>query len=285
MSATVARPRRRWWRWLLLLVLLGLAFIAKGFWNATCDPIVRTASVAVADWPADAPPLKILLISDLHVSTPDMTPARLTRLVGQLNALKPDLVVIAGDLISGKRFATRHHTPDEIAAPLAGLKAPLGTVAVLGNHDIWHDAPAQAAALRRRGITVLDNSAVRRGWLIVGGVADEFTEHDDVPGTYAAMDALGAGPRVLLTHSPDVVPKMPAPVAAVLTGHTHCGQIVLPLVGAFTYSSKHGDRFACGRIDGEGQPIFVGAGLGTSILPLRYGAPPDVWLLTLRAKP
>ncbi len=261
-----------------------MALLAKGYWNATRDPVVRTAGVAVAGWPAGQPPLKILLISDVHVSTPDMSPARLTRLVGQLNTLKPDLVVIAGDLISGKRFATRHHTPDEIAAPLAGFKAPLGTVAVLGNHDFWHNAPAQATALRKRGITVLANSAVRRGPLIVGGIADEVTGHDDVPATYAAMDALGAGPRVLLTHSPDVVPKLPKPVAAVLTGHTHCGQLVFPMIGALTYSSKYGDRFACGRIDAGGQAVFVGAGLGTSILPLRYGAPPDVWLVTLGPK-
>ena len=276
-----AKPRRRWRRWVALLALLGIALIGKGYWNATRDPVVRTAVVAVADWPTGQAPIKILLLSDVHVSTPDMSPARLTRLVGQLNRVKPDLVVIAGDLISGKRFATRHHTPDEIAAPLAGFRAPLGIVAVLGNHDFWHDAPAQAAALRKRGIIVLANNATRRGPLIVGGVADEVTRHDDIAGTYAAMDALGAGPRVLLTHSPDVVPRLPAPVAAVLTGHTHCGQLVFPLIGALTYASKYGDRFACGRIDTGGQPVFVGAGLGTSIVPLRYGAPPDVWLVTL----
>ncbi|UKK84327.1 metallophosphoesterase [Sphingopyxis sp. BSN-002] len=273
--------RRKWRRWIALLILLGLAFIGRGFWNATRDPIVRTASVAVADWPTGQAPIKVLLISDVHVSTPDMSPARLTRLVGQLNELKPDLVVIAGDLISGKRFATRHHTPDEIAAPLAGFHARFGTVAVLGNHDFWHDAPAQAAALQNRGIVVLANNAIRRGPLIVGGVADEVTRHDDIPGTYAAMDALGAGPRVLLTHSPDVVPKLPAPVAAVLTGHTHCGQLVFPLIGALTYASRYHDRFACGDIRDGKQRVFVGAGLGTSILPLRYGAPPDVWLVTL----
>lgn len=275
------KPRRKWRRWIALLVLLGLAFVGRGFWNATRDPIVRTASVAVADWPTGQAPIKVLLISDVHVSTPDMSPARLTKLVGQLDALKPDLVVIAGDLISGKRFATRHHAPDEIAAPLAGFDARLGTVAVLGNHDFWHDAPAQAAALQKRGIVVLANNAIRRGPLIVGGVADEVTRHDDIPGTYAAMDALGAGPRVLLTHSPDVVPKLPAPVAAVLTGHTHCGQLVFPLIGALTYASRYHDRFACGDIRDGKQRVFVGAGLGTSILPLRYGAPPDVWLVTL----
>jgi predicted MPP superfamily phosphohydrolase len=268
-------------RWVALVALLCVALLAKGYWNATRDPIVRKALVEVADWPAGQPPLNILLLSDVHVSTPDMSPARLTRLVAQLNKLKPDLVAIAGDFTSGKRFATRHHTPDEIAAPLAGFKAPLGTVAVLGNHDFWHDAPAQAAALRRRGIAVLANTAVRRGPLVIGGIADEVTRHDDVPATYAAMEALGPGPRVLLTHSPDVVPKLPAPVAAVLTGHTHCGQLVFPVIGALTYSSDYGDRFACGRIEVGGQSVFVGAGLGTSIVPLRYGAPPDVWLVTL----
>ncbi len=98
------------------------------------------------------------------------------------------------------------------------------------------------------------------------------------------MDALPDGPRILVTHSPDIVPGLPQPVAAVFAGHTHCGQIALPLIGALSYASRYGDRFDCGDIDDRGQRLFVGAGLGTSILPLRFGAPPDVWLVTIDAK-
>ncbi|MBL0915083.1 MAG: metallophosphoesterase, partial [Sphingopyxis sp.] len=91
---------------MLILALLGIALLAKGYWNATRDPVVRTATVAVTDWPAGQAPLKILLLSDTHVAGPDMPPERLARIVGELNRLKPDLVLIAGDLVSEKRTAT-----------------------------------------------------------------------------------------------------------------------------------------------------------------------------------
>ena len=67
-------PRRRWLRWLVLLALVGAALFAKGYWNATRDPLIRTATVAVADWPVGQPPLKLLLLSDIHVAGPDMPP-------------------------------------------------------------------------------------------------------------------------------------------------------------------------------------------------------------------
>jgi predicted MPP superfamily phosphohydrolase len=218
------------------------------------------------------------------MADPDMSAEKLNRLVNQFNALKPDLVLIAGDLKSGKKFSNRHYSPAEIAAQLARLKARLGVVAVLGNHDYWHDPDAQTAELRKRAVLVLVNDAIRRGPLVIGGIADEITDHDDAPATFAAMDKLGAGPRILLTHGPDIVPELPGPVAAIFTGHTHCGQIVMPFFGALSYSSRFGDRFACGQILDSGQTLLVGAGLGTSIIPLRYGAPPSLWLVTLGPK-
>lgn len=275
------KPRRRWRRWVALLALLGIALLAKGYWNATRDPVVRTATVAVADWPAGQPPIKILLLSDTHVAGPDMPPARLTRIVGTLNRLKPDLVLVAGDLVSEKRLATHVYTADEVVAPLGGLKAPLGVVVAPGNHDHWFEADALRGALEKQGLRVLQNEAVKLGPLIVGGVDDDFSGHADVPKTLAAMDALGPGVPLIVSHSPDIVPDLPRPVAAIFAGHTHCGQIRFPLVGALSYVSRYGDRFACGDIRDGRQRVFVGAGLGTSIVPLRYGAPPDVWLVML----
>jgi uncharacterized protein len=266
----------------LIITLLGTAILAKGYWNATRDPIIRRASVSVADWPQGQAPLKVLLLSDIHVAGPDMPPERLVRLVKQLNKLKPDLVLIAGDLVSEKRVATHIYTPKQVVAPLAGLKAPLGVIVAPGNHDHWFDPDALTEELRAIGLTVLQNEAVKRGPIIVGGIDDDYSHHDDIPGTYRAMDQLGEDPRILVTHSPDVVPDLPLPVTAVFAGHTHCGQIAFPYFGAITYVSRYGDRFACGDINDKGQRVFVGAGLGTSILPLRYGAPPDAWLVTLK---
>ena len=66
-----------------------------------------------------------------------------------------------------------------------------------------------------------------------------------------------------------------------LAGHTHCGQIRLPLIGAVSHHVRYGERYACGRIDEGGRTLIVTAGLGTSILPLRLGARPDLWLVTI----
>lgn len=278
------KPRRRWLRWAALLALLGFLLLAKGCWNATRDPVIRTATVGVADWPAGQPPLKILLISDTHVAGPDMPPERLVRIVADLNRLKPDLVLIAGDLVSEKRIATHIYTADEVVAPLAGLKAPLGVVVAPGNHDHWFEPDALRGALERHGLRLLQNEAVKLGPLIVGGVDDDYSGHDDVPATLAAMDRLGPGIPLILSHSPDIVPLVKRPVAAIFAGHTHCGQIRFPFIGALTYVSRYGDRFACGDIRDGGQRVFVGAGLGTSLLPLRYLTPPDAWLITLEPK-
>lgn len=268
----------------MLLALLGVALLAKGYWNATRDPAVRTATVAVADWPVGQPPLKLLLLSDIHVAGPDMPPERLARIIVQLNRLRPDLVLIAGDLVSEKRSATHIYTAAEVVAPLGKLRAPLGVVVAPGNHDHWFKPDALRGELEQRGLRVLQNEAVKLGPLIVGGVDDDYSGHDDVPATLAAMDRLGSGVPLLLTHSPDIIPDVKRPVAAIFAGHTHCGQIRFPFIGALTYVSRYGDRFACGDIRDGDQRVFVGAGLGTSLLPLRFNTPPDAWLVTLGPK-
>ena len=281
MIATKKRRPRRWRRGLLLLTLLGVALLAKGYWNAARDPVIRAATVTVTDWPAGQPPLKLLLLSDIHVAGPDMTPERLARIVAKLNRLRPDLVLIAGDLVSEKRSATHIYTAAEVIAPLGKLRAPWGVVVAPGNHDHWFKPDAMRGELEKRGLRVLQNEAVKLGPLIVGGVDDDYSGHDDVPATLAAMDRLGPGVPLLLTHSPDVIPDVQRPVAAIFAGHTHCGQIRFPFIGALTYVSRYGDRFACGDMTDNGQRVFVGAGLGTSLLPLRYLTPPDAWLVTL----
>jgi predicted MPP superfamily phosphohydrolase len=265
---------------LLVLILLGLAVLAGGYATATADPAVRRARVSLPGWPARARPIRVLLISDIHVAGPDMPQSRLARMVQRMNKLSPDLVLIAGDLVSDKRFSTRRYPLREAVAPLAGLDAPLGRIAVLGNHDHWRNGPEARAALAFAGIRVLENEAVQVGPLALGGLDDAFTGRDDLPATLAQMRAL-PGAKILLSHSPDPFARLPDDVPLMLAGHTHCGQIVLPLVGAPETASDYGDRYVCGLVREGGRTLVVGAGLGTSVIPLRIGARPDMWLVEL----
>ena len=267
-------------RFLLLSVALVLALLGWCFWTAIADPVVREAEVALPGWPAGAPPVRALLMSDLHVAGPDMPPERLARIVDQVNALRPDIVLIAGDFLSDKALSTRFYSADEAAAPLAGLRARLGVFAVLGNHDHWIDPGGIRRALARAHVRLLDNQAAVAGPLAIGGLDDPFTRHQNVPATLAAMRRL-PGARLLLSHSPDPFATLPGDVGLMVAGHTHCGQIRLPYVGALRTMSAYGQRYACGLIPENGRTLIVTAGLGTSFAPLRLGVVPDMWLIRL----
>lgn len=270
-------------RILLVLLLCAVGLLAFGWREATADPIVRRADIVLSDWPSGAAPVRVALLSDLHVGGPDMPPERLERIVGRVNDLRPDLVLLAGDFISDKRLGTRDYSYPVALAPLKGLRPRLGSLAVLGNHDHWKDAAAARAALRSAGIRVLDNGAATAGPPAVGGLDDDFTDHSDLPRTLAAMAAL-PGAKLMLSHSPDPFAELPPGIGLMLAGHTHCGQIVPPLIGPLSTQSRYGRRYVCGIVREGGHLLIVSAGLGTSILPLRFGAPPDLWLIELHGR-
>lgn len=265
------------------LAMAALAFALAGwmYWTAVMDPVVRRTEVRL---PGLERPVRALLMSDIHVGGPDMPPSRLERIVAQINALRPDLVLVAGDLITEKRLATRLYSMGEAIAPLAGLRPRIGTFAVLGNHDHWADPAGARAALRRAGITLLENGAAPAGPIAIGGLDDAFTGRDDLVRTVAALRRLPGAP-ILLSHSPDPFPRVPPDIRLMAAGHTHCGQARLPFFGALKTMSAYGQRYACGRIDEEGKTLVVTAGLGTSGIWFRLGAVPDLWLIELRPAP
>ncbi|MEI9853112.1 MAG: metallophosphoesterase [Sphingomonas sp.] len=267
---------------LILAVILGIA--GWGYADGVADPLVRRANVQFRSWPAGAPPIRVALISDIHVQGPEMPPERVARLAAEVNALRPDLILLAGDFVGDRQFATRDYPDGEIARALAGLRAPLGTWAVLGNHDHWRDGAGMRRALEAAGIPVLENGAARVGPVTLVGIGDAHTGHADAPAAERAAAAL-PGPLVAFLHSPDAIPGLAPRFALVLAGHTHCGQIVLPLVGALAHASRYGMRYRCGIVREGERTTVVTAGWGTSVLPMRFGAPPDWWLLTLGPVP
>jgi predicted MPP superfamily phosphohydrolase len=153
-------------------------------------------------------------------------------------------------------------------------------VAVLGNHDARRGAAATRAGLERLGVRVLVNQAARIGPLTLGGLGDFTSEDAKVAPTVGAMRQLGP-PYVLLGHQPDSFPDLAPDITLMLAGHTHCGQIALPLIGPIVSGSRYGRRYVCGMVREHGATLIVTGGLGTSDLPIRLGVPTDVWLITL----
>ncbi len=223
--------------------------------------------------------LAVLLVSDLHVG-PFLANGSLDRVLGRLMALRPDLVLVVGDV------ATSRIEEVEAAAPvLRQLVAPLGAYAVLGNHDHYTREPERVREiLEASGIGVLHNRSARvgeaDGGLAVAGIDDWNVGAPDLP---AALEGVGPGhPVVLLSHNPDVLFEASARgVPLVLSGHTHAGQIRLPGLPVLARMSRY--RLDHGRYRAGGTELIVSAGLGAVGVPLRVACPPEAVLLRLRA--
>lgn len=276
----------------LLVSLILLAAIIVGFlWlihNASAMPIVRRTSIALP-WADGAPrrPITVALMTDTHLSGPDNSPERMARIVAQINALRPDLILLGGDYMGDDKGGAVYDAQTSIA-PFRDLRAPLGVVAVLGNHDSHSrknptslPAAEWQQVFARNGLTLLQNGAVRRGPIVVGGVKDIYTRKVDIAGTLRTMDRLGGAP-IFLSHGPDIFPALPDKPMLMLVGHTHCGQMALPFFGAVYTPSRFGLRYACGEYRDGPKRMIVAAGVGTSGLPFRMFAPPDIWLITIR---
>ena len=267
---------------LVLLIAVVVAVGVKAYRDTMRDPVVQRLTVESKDLPQGAAPVTIAFLTDIHVAGPDMPPSRLERIVEQVNALEPDLVAITGDLVSEKRTATHIYTPEEIVTPLGKLRANYGVVVVPGNHDHWFGWPELSAQLARYDtIKVLENSAAQIGPFAVAGLDDAFTGRDNVGAARKALDGL-EGIQLWLSHSPDVFPSIPVSADLVLAGHTHCGQIGYPWGGAPATMSQFGETYACGVVEQHDKVLVTGAGIGTSLLPLRLFTQPEIWLIEVR---
>lgn len=268
--------------------LLGLS-AGTAVYAAAIEPdslVVTRYAPALPGWPTGRK-LSITVIADLHAGGPDMQLEHIRRIVDRASALQSDIVLLLGDFIASYRFAITKVSDPVWAAELARLKAPLGTWAILGNHDWWHDLHGVRDALAGVKIPVLENDAVllgpagQRFWL--AGIGDQlaiplghgrYRGVDDLPLTLSRIKT--DDPVLLMVHEPDIFPRVPERVALTLAGHTHGGQIRVPFLWQHFVPSKYGARFAYGHIVEDERHLIVSGGLGTSIIPARLGVPPEI---------
>lgn len=228
------------------------------------------ASLSPADWPSGADPLRILLISDIHTGI-FLDPGTLSHVLGTLSGLRPDLVAIAGDIVTGHSEEILPYL--EALAPLA--RAPLGAWFGFGNHDYFDGDPGEITrALGSVGIRTLRNEAVAlahgHGRIVLGGIDDMVMGSPD----WDRMVADHGVPHLLLAHNPDHFYEAERRgVALTLSGHTHGGQIRLrgraPLIRQSRFCLDEG-LYAFRQ-----SMLVVSRGLGAVGLPWRWGADPE----------
>ncbi len=271
-------------RLLLLALVVGLGGLgAEAFWFGPRDLVVTRLSAAVL--PPGSAAITAVVIADTQPAGPHDGLPRLRRVFELANAQGGDVVLLLGDYVDDRTLRTSFVDPEE-AIPLFGsLTAPMGVFAVLGNHDWAWDGVRMAALLRAQGIVILENEAVlataggQRLW--IAGLADRNTRGADIARALADTDE--TAPVVLLTHNPDVFPEVPAGVAMTFAGHTHGGQVDLPLLGRLVVPSIYGQRFAYGHIVEDERHLYVSSGVGTAIIPVRFRVPPEIVVITLTA--
>ncbi len=271
------------------VLLIGAALLVYGFFIEPEMLKVRKVSFVSEEW--RGPPLMIGLVSDFHIGGLHVNDKRVAHVVKKLNSLSPDITLVAGDFVNG------HHPYEDWEedkrarlnkgfAALGKLHAPLGVYAVPGNHDGYYGRQHVEAELTRAGLTVLENRAATirgqgqyPGFCLIG-LADYMTGQKDI--TVAQHCEPGKN-IIAFMHSPDSFLYLPHTTTLALAGHTHGGQIYLPFSERTGPLLALGNEYVYGKVKYHNIPAFVTAGIGTSIIPARFRAPPEIVLVTLKA--
>lgn len=217
--------------------------------------------------------LRIAFLSDLHRG-PDVEQEHIARAVALARETAPDLVLLGGDFVAGSADYA-----DSCAQELARLRAPLGIYACLGNHDYWTDAERVTAALQRAGVRVLCNEGIEiTEGLWVAAVDDVW---EGQPSLESALNGMPAGATaILLAHEPDYADTVAADgrVALMLAGHTHGGQVWLPLIGP-PILPYLGQRYPAGLYQVGEMALYVTRGVGLIAPRVRFNCRPEVTLI------
>lgn len=261
-------------------------------------PVITTWQVRPKGW--NQGKLKIGILADPHVGLPSVSMQRFRNVIKTLNEQDADLIVLLGDYRARYFYKTTLTPLDKIAKALTKLDAPLGVYGILGNHDWWDDKPTMKRGeapcitetiFRAAGLNMLENenTTIDNRFNLIG-LGDQWAFKKD--GALVGVDDLdiamnGIDPRlpnILLAHEPDIFPNLPDNIPLTLSGHTHGGQVII-LGKPVATASKYGSRYYYGHIQEFGRDLIVSAGIGTSVLPFRFGRPPEITIVEIDDEP
>lgn len=248
---------------------------------------VRHYSVPIENLPAGMNGFRIVHVSDTHYG-PVVSRSHVQGAIDLANSLEADLIVLTGDYV--------HRTPRSVEPGiglLKGLRSRLGVVGVLGNHDHWEGANYCRSVFKMIGVPLIDN---RRVFLTADGISDKPEAgksiclggigdlwEDDTKYEEVLRGLPEDMPRILLAHNPDCAEYVPpkSRVDLMISGHTHGGQVKLPFFGAPIVPSAFGSKYLLGLCGGPHCPVVVSGGIGTAVLPVRFGVVPEVGVIEL----
>lgn len=260
--------------------------------------VVNQSELVTENWDPAFDGLRIVALSDIHAGSNGVDAAKLRRIVETVNSLDADIVVILGDFVATTRDRKHIYMPmSTIANNLGGMQARYGVFAVLGNHDGWHGDGTVAGGLESLGYKVLQNqifSIERNGKrLRIFGLKDHLQLNSwytfDQMLKHTVAQTGGDGQFLVLEHSPDIFDVMHYykslgdEFGLMVAGHTHGGQIWLPVIGSPVVPSSLGQRYNKGHIREKGRDLFVTTGIGTTLLPFRFLMPPEIAVITVRS--
>jgi len=263
----------------------GLGVSAYGIWSAERLPEVTRRALVFPNLPAGLNGLRIAHLSDVHAGI-HMSEAKMRAIVAQTNALGADLIVQTGDMID----ISQSYISDYVRA-FRDLRAPLGVVTVLGNHDRYTGEDAVIRGVRDAGQVFVKNGAhvIERGGaaLALIGIDDPRNWHADDPQDYDLEPALRLTPpakdafRILLAHRPGAFDgAAPRGIPLTLAGHIHGGQFCLPVVG--WSPGRLITKYVMGHFVQGSSQLYVSRGIGVVGVPLRVFVPPEIALFELR---